>query len=364
MKWNRCLVGTVAVTMITAGAFAQTIPDRAVDSGLAEQQQELASVAAARTHVIRDIVDQWRVQLSPGNPALNLASGEEQLTEALLSASAEKLLAASRAQSYEELGALLARRGQEQAMIALEPGQAIPNVLGSTTGDLVFTPITPCRIIDTRLATGALAGRLVAGLGKQFKVNLADYTAQGGSATGCAGLPGSPFRPGAVAINVTSTDQTGPGNLRVVQSGGGVPTVSLLNYTPGVNLANAAVASAATTSGLGDIFILSSNSDSHVIVDIMGFFGPPVATALDCVAVYNTVATAVPAGSDVCADPPACPSGYIPTAPLFDNDSFGGLVASQLNDPGVGGTAICGFNASAASKNYFAGQRCCRVPGR
>ena len=35
---------------------------------------------------------------------------------------------------------------QAMAGSAKEPGKA----LGSTTGDLVFTPVTPCRVVDTR----------------------------------------------------------------------------------------------------------------------------------------------------------------------------------------------------------------------
>jgi hypothetical protein len=34
---------------------------------------------------------------------------------------------------------------------------AFPNALGDTTQDYVFTPVTPCRIFDTRNAGGALA---------------------------------------------------------------------------------------------------------------------------------------------------------------------------------------------------------------
>lgn len=39
---------------------------------------------------------------------------------------------------------------------ALE-GRIASRLLGETTNDLVFVPITPCRIIDTRLAGGQIA---------------------------------------------------------------------------------------------------------------------------------------------------------------------------------------------------------------
>jgi hypothetical protein len=239
-------------------------------------------------------------------------------------------------------------------LIALEPGQMIPNTLGSTAGDLVFTPITPCRIVDTRLATGAFAGRIGPNLGNWFSVNLANHTAQGGSATAC-GMP-TTFDPSAVAINVTSTDQTGVGNLRVVESGGGLPTVSLLNYTPGVNLANAAVVRSAI-GGSDDIYIYSQNSASHVVVDIMGYYAAPVATALDCVTTADT-SVAVPAGGDANASAPSCAAGYTATATYCESTIWtmpfvfqsGGICSAQNN--------------SAGSATLRASQRCCRVPGR
>ena len=359
MKTIRLLGAAAAVVL--ALSIAPRAQAQVPDAAPAAPQDELSSVRANRAAVITEIVDRWRSSFPAAVRSQNIGDGAAEAAARLQSASPELLLAASRAQSFDELAGLLASGRQAPTVMPLEPGQPIPNTLGSTTGDLVFTPVTPCRIIDTRSATGGLAGRLIAGTGKWFSVNLANYAAQGGNAAGC-GLPALPFRPGAVAINVTSTDQTGVGNIRAVQSGGGTPLVSLLNYTPGVNLANAAIVSSAV-SGIDDIYILSSNSDTHVIVDIMGYFAAPVATALDCVSVYNATATTVLAGTDGCVNPPACAAGYAAVAPLFDNEGFGGLTMSQMN-LGASGLQICGRNSGAASSTYFAGQRCCRVAGR
>jgi hypothetical protein len=363
MKWNRWLVGLAAIAMVTmaaAGAFAQTATaEAAARAALTAEQQELAAITADRSRVIREVVDQWRSQLKPANPAMNEDGGEAELTVALSSASPEMLLAASRAQSYEELMALLPSR-KGPSVILLGPGP-IPSTFGSATGDLVFNPITPCRIIDTRLATGGLAGRLVAGSGKQFLVNMANYTSQGGSAAGC-GIPAS-LRPGGVAINLTSADQTGVGNLRVVQSGGGVPTASLLNYTPGVNLANAAVVSSSPTSGLGDIFILSNNSDTHAIVDIMGYFAPPVATALSCTTV-TSVSGAIPSGASSFITA-TCPAGYTVTGGgLFVGSAFTPAVYTFGSSPSGNGWESGIYNTQPGTITNTAYAICCRVPGR
>ena len=361
MKMLR-LFGPVAASFVlsaAAGAQAQSTT-AATDAVVTAQQEELANVQANRGAFVGEIVDRWRANFRRAVPSQNIGDEAAEVAALLQRATPEVLLAASRAQSYEELSGLLSSGRQQPSVILLEPGRPIPNTLGSITGDLVFTPITPCRIIDTRLATGGLAGRLLAGFGKQFQVNLADYTAQGGSASGC-GLPAG-LRPGGVAINVTSTDQTGVGNLRAVQSGGGIPTVSLLNYTPGVNLANAAVASSSPTSGLGDIFILSSNSDSHVIVDIMGYFAPPVATALSTTTVTNSLSVGAGGSTTLSA---SCPAGRTATGGGCNFASFSSpLYLVSTNPLGSSGWNCAVQNRGGVADTLTVYVVCGQVPGR
>lgn len=361
MKWNRSLVGVVAavISVMGAGDVLAQETTSGVDPAGADRQQELAAIAADRGRVVQEVAERWASRLGPANPALNLDGGFAQLTAALSSATPEVLLAASRAESYEEVAAIVAGREQDPTVIALRPGEPIPTVLGSATSDLVFTPITPCRIIDTRFATGGLAGRLIAGTGKQFKVNLADYTNQGGSAAGC-GIPAS-LRPGAVALNLTSTDQTGVGNLRVIQTGGGVPTVSLLNFTPGVNLANAAVVSASTVSGAGDIFILSSNSDTHAVVDVMGYFAAPEVTALDVTTVTNSVSVAAGANTILSA---TCPAGRTATGGGCNFQSFSSPLYFISSNALGNGWNCAVQNRGGIADTLTVYVRCAHVPGR
>jgi len=57
----------------------------------------------------------------------------------------------------------------------------LPKHIGDSRADLVYTPVTPCRIIDTRLAGGAIG----AGTTRSFLVTGTDLSSQGGSGTGC-----------------------------------------------------------------------------------------------------------------------------------------------------------------------------------
>jgi len=261
-------------------------------------------------------------------------------------ASAEKLLAASEAQSYADaLSSLRPNRGPD--FIRLEPGSPIPHILGDTGDDLVFTPVTPCRIIDTRIATGGSAGLIGPDTGKQFSVSLADFTPQGGAASNC----GIPFAPAAVSVNIVSTAQTGVGNVRAIQSGGGIPNAAFLNYTPSITIANAGVVRTAGSTGSSNLFIYSGNSQTHVVVDIMGYFAAPVATLVD----NNVVqaATAVAASATFDAFSPACPAGYRLTGGGFLTSGYAG---AQF----AGGRPVQGASTGIISGANVADRWLCR----
>lgn len=368
-------VAALLILLVPADARPQSTDQNAPTGASA-----VAEVEANRGAVIREIVERWRGQFPSADASQNIAGGEAEMSAALEGASAEKLLAARQAESLGEALAAVKGRSEGPGAIALEPGTAIPNTLGSTSDDLVFTPITPCRIVDTRTATGGWAGKIGPNSGNWFSVNLANFSAQGG-ATSCPGMP-TTFNPAAIAINLTSTGQTGAGNLRVVACGAGTPVVSLLNYLPGANLANAAVVSSAVgTCSLGppagagpsDIYVYSTNSASDVVVDIMGYYSAPVATPPDqYIAVSATVDVAPGATTTLAA--PACPAGYRLTGgahawtsfnehtfvatsrPEFVTASGANLVNSWHCQVGVG--------AAGVTNGIRCMSVCARIPGR
>jgi hypothetical protein len=88
--------------------------------------------------------------------------------------------------------------------------QRQPLNLGDTNADLVYTPVNPCRIIDTRVAGGALTGG-TPGPTRQFKVaGSAGFDAQGGNVSGC----GVPIGATAVLVNFVAVNAQGAGTMR------------------------------------------------------------------------------------------------------------------------------------------------------
>jgi hypothetical protein len=148
------------------------------------------------------------------------------------------------------------------------------NALGSSLTDLVFVPLPPCRIIDTRLGSG---GPIAAGTTRDFQVaGLTEFPPQGGTGGGCGVPPGTaePVAP-AVVVNFVAVGPAGPGNLIAWAWGQPMPNTSVINYSnvPGLNIANGVIVPIAGTNLVpADIHIRAGSATTHVVADVTGYF--------------------------------------------------------------------------------------------
>lgn len=150
---------------------------------------------------------------------------------------------------------------------------ATPVALGSPSSDLVYTPITPCRIVDTRNANSG--GAFVAKSTRDFMGWDSSFAAQGGAPNPC-GLPLSTDN-AALAVNFAivgpATDgyiTAFPGNL----ANAAMPLAATLNYYAGDVKANNTVLKLNQT-GTGPHFKIYSTSASHLIADVVGYYAKP-----------------------------------------------------------------------------------------
>jgi hypothetical protein len=135
---------------------------------------------------------------------------------------------------------------------------------------LAFYPLTPCRVIDTRGSNGPLGGpSLQAGQQRDFPVL---------QATDC----NIPDTAQAYSMNFTVAPKSALGYLTVWPSGGPKPVVSTLNDPTGTTVANAGIVPAGTG---GDINAYATQN-TDLIVDINGYFAPPVQGGLS---LYSSV---------------------------------------------------------------------------
>jgi hypothetical protein len=126
------------------------------------------------------------------------------------------------------------------------------------TTAMSFYPMTPCRLVDTRLAAGALGGpSLTGGVARTFPL----------LSSSC----NIPATARAYSLNYTAVPQGPLGFLTTWPAGQTQPLVSTLNATTGAVTANAAIVPAGTN---GDISVFVSQS-SNLVIDVNGYFAPP-----------------------------------------------------------------------------------------
>lgn len=169
-------------------------------------------------------------------------------------------------------------------------------LLGSSTTDQVYTPVTPCRFVDGINADDRVPAPANGTTARYYRVRgstASDFVSQGAAATAPTGC-GIPASATAVMVNFTVADPDADGDLRVDPSDASTPsTTSVLNYTfggaRGKNLANGIVvklcspslpcASGATpTSPTRDILVTfhagASAVSTYFIADVLGYFAP------------------------------------------------------------------------------------------
>jgi uncharacterized protein (DUF1501 family) len=116
--------------------------------------------------------------------------------------------------------------------------------------------MTPVRIVDTRSGIGL--GRTVK-LGPGERVDVPIGGRDGVPALGV----------GAVVMNVTVTQCEATGFLTVWPTGETMPDASSLNFTAGQSVPNLVIAKLGTA---GHVSVFNSNGNTHLIVDVSGWF--------------------------------------------------------------------------------------------
>ncbi len=230
----------------------------------AEGGKENAGPASApraldREGLTAEIVATWRAQAD--ERGLSLAAWEADMERALSTKDDGQLLAIKSAKS----------RGSVLRQLNASPPPVSPCVLGDGATDLVYFPLTQCRILDTRTGTGTWAGPLAPASTTAGNVNFALF-AQGGNAAGCD----VPTDPTAIAATVTALTPAGQGHLKIFPFLGTEPNASVINYASvaGLNLANTTIFRLCQLCG-EDFNIKVAVSATHVLVDVVGYFWNP-----------------------------------------------------------------------------------------
>lgn len=253
-----------------------------------------------------------------------------------------------------ELGGVGYKLSDDQAitMLAAQKGGTVtPQVLGALTSDLVYTPVAPCRILDTRNAGGPIA----AGGTRSFDAVAASFTSQGGSATNC----NTQLTFTALAVNVTAVTPTGAGYATIYPYLATRPTAASINYTAGAVVNNSLIVQI-NNPLTADDFTIYTLASADYVADVVGYFAPPVATALQCVDTATTNGTTgTNPAIETSLSAPACAAGY--TRVSVDCIESDDAILVDFNTS----SGSCAFiPRTNVATPISVGARCCRVPGR
>jgi hypothetical protein len=134
-----------------------------------------------------------------------------------------------------------------------------PRALSDTSNPLVFVPVTPCRVVDTRNANGPFGGPIFGtGQTRSYAV----------PSSSCTGIP---FGISALSLNfsVTQTLQGGGGFLTAWQTGASQPNAATITWFAANQTLTAA---AIVPTGSGGSISVFAGSQTHVIIDVNGYF--------------------------------------------------------------------------------------------
>ncbi len=330
MNIRRSLMLTLATLTAVAGeATAQHVVPSA-----------LLTIDQNRATVVERIVGEWSARLATSNAGITPA----QLRQILSGLRSDHLLAASLAGSVEGLrdvvsGALVRRDAK------ISPTLKHTKSLGDTTDDLVYTPVVPCRIVDTRAGGG---GVFLPGNQRDWLAySPGGFAAQGGSATNC----GIPVRPVAIMANTTLANTVGGPEFFVLWPFNQTrPNASTVNWwAPAQQPANAEIVPLCTGTCTSD-FSAYASGQTNAIIDVLGYFNRPTnyggthtitgLYATDSGGLQNTAS-----------------GDYSTVAGGFENIASGiesAVVGGVLNIASGDYSTVAGGNRNTASANFSA----------
>ena len=250
------------------------------------------AVDRSRAGIVAELVSRWEdVTKSARSGALS----ETQLRDALAKLRADHLFAATLAGTYAELLGVLTDAGAlSHGTTAVKPSQ---KVAGSGP-ELAYTPIVPCRIVDTR---GGAGGAFAPGATRNWLATNpgGTFAAQGGSTTNC----GIPVKAAAVTVNFTVFNTgAGPAFITAWPFNQAQPGTATLNWTAAAaQVANGAIVPLCTGAGCTSDFSVFASSATAMVVDVVGYFTPPSGGYVLSVAPSGAQYTSIQAAIDAAA---------------------------------------------------------------
>ncbi|MEO8740902.1 MAG: S8 family peptidase [Casimicrobiaceae bacterium] len=235
---------------------------------------------------------------------------------------------------------------------------------------LAYTPLEPCRILDTRIATpgSGVQGPVAGGAVKQLPAfiaagsNWGQYGGANSSDCGLTNPPGTSIHAIAIVISILNPNfdaYLGIGDANDLTT---VLSNVALNFTHGQGLSTTYIVPRIQSNNLN--FALPAGVSAQLIFDVVGYFVVPDATPLQCTSQSSATTTVAASGGTGGATSPACSAGYTLISGGCNSTSSS---MSLVQDEAIGTntTWFCSaINRGGAAAGLTATANCCRISGR
>lgn len=336
--------------------LAVVLPAAAVGVGLFGTNTTGLAPEGMRGELAQDIVDRWSPYVERSYGAMG-AGWDERIQGTLEAADISNLELAASATSFEQMNAALLGTGGGAGTVAANSAPDVqPMSLGSPGSDLVYTPLNPCRIVDTRV----VGGPITANGTRSFKsYTTTDFTSQGGDASNC----NLPQNVSALSVKITSVLPSADGYFTAYPFDQAKPLASSLNYVGGMILSDESHVRLCRPACPSE-FNVYSYAQSEIVIDVTGYFIEPEATALDCTIAQESGSLALLGGLQTKFV--NCPTDYTATG-----GGCGGVLGVGISnsEPNVVAGQPVGWKCDLVGSllsvlGYQVNATCCRVPGR
>ena len=356
------LVSLAMVVAVEAWAGAST-PDVAQQSAATDRAMvdRSGNPRSLRAQWVYRIVAKWGMHVQEAYRA-DPRRWADSMAQVFAKASPDALQRAAEASTFAGMNdALLAGTNPAAVQPAAAPTMSsagskrvAERSLGDPAQDLVYVPVTPCRILDTRVAGGPIPANSF----RDFDVtDVIRYAPQGGDTSNCnVGDKGS-FA--AAAINFTVVTPSAAGYITAFPYLASQPTAATINYDAG-DIRNSLAIARLDQSAATNEFSVYSFAQTHLVADIVGYFREPEATALECMNLASPLYN-IAGGAGLMGTSPNCPVGYTAVSGSCFNIQVLYLTASYTVDT----SHSCSYyNNFSNTRSFYAYVRCCRLPGQ
>lgn len=217
----------------------------------------LLSVDVNRRDIVSRLLTQWQSEVPEAQ--------RDSLKRMLTGLRADRLLAATLVGSFESLLEVVqSQEGATRGMASIATARSgEQKALGDANIDVVYTPVTPCRLFDTRVgqpsALGTLGGSFTPNSGRNIVPS------------GACGIPGTGVKSLLISFTTLNNTPSSGGYISMLAPAAPVTTTSDI-FNNGQQWS--ASVTAVPTGTAGQFVVYVSGANAEVVVDVVGFFAP------------------------------------------------------------------------------------------